>query len=234
MRLMAGPGRPHTGAPGRLPRGLAAAGMHLGLLTVCFSAVFTGWQRSIVTLPQWGVILLVAAALLAAGCWGGGRLLGRTPTRLLLTLAGLMALGLCYEPQLAASPWIAERLPEAVLSAQPGIALVGTTVLLLSWLAYLGARGERAGAWPQFRVAAGVATGLVLATSAFTYMLLHPAMGWPAAEALRPVLCLAQAGVVCIVLAGTSGAPGIRMGPHIYLGLTLILAFARNLLFPME
>jgi hypothetical protein len=29
---------------------------------VCASAVYTGWQVSIITYPQWGVMLLVAAA----------------------------------------------------------------------------------------------------------------------------------------------------------------------------
>jgi hypothetical protein len=207
--------------------------MHLGLLTVCASAVYTGWQRSIVTLPQWMAILLVSVALATSAVVARGHLAHTVP-RLLLALAGLMALGLSYDPQLAVIPRLGNELPEAFTSAQPGIALLGTLVLLLAWLAYRSAGGESASPWPPFRTASLVATGLVLATAAFMFILLHRSMGLPVSEVLRPALALAQGGIIATVLAGTSGGPGVDTAPHYCLALSLVLAFARNMAFPME
>lgn len=234
MAVMALGGRHRAGRSRSASRALWAMGMHLGLLTVCAAAVFTGWQRTIVSLPQWGAMLLVAVGLAVMSLWGGGRHLGRTPTRLLLTLGGLMVLGLGYDPQLAAIPGLGAHLPETLLSAQPSISMIGAVVLLVAWFGYVSAGGEDGVHWPQFRVAALAASGLTLAVIVFNYLLLHSVMDLPAAEALRPALSLAQAGALSVVLAGTSGGPGIRMAPHLYLSLALILAFARNLVFPME
>jgi hypothetical protein len=218
---------------GQLAARVAAVAMHGGLLTVCASAVFTGWQRSIVSIPQWGATLLVAVALAASAATARGHL-GHTVPRLLLALGGLMAFGLAYDPQLTAIPRLGSEVPEAFASAQPGVALLGTLVLLVAWLAYRSAGGESASPWPPFRTASIAATGLVLATAAFMFMLLHRSMGLPVSEALRPALALAQGGVLATVLTGSSGGPGIGAAPHYYLALSLVLAFARNMAFPME
>ena len=214
-----------------VPRLVAGTGIHLGLLIVCGSAAYTGWQRSIVTLPQWAVMLAVAVALLVGGLTGR---LQRTWVRLALALAGLLCLKLSYDPQITAIPRLAEGLPPAFTETYPSIALVGIVILFLSWVAYRSTGGEHGLGVIPMRWSSLLAAALVTATAAVAYMLLHQAHDLAPSAALRPALMAAQAGCLVAPLLSSGGGPVVGRAPHVYLALALIAAFARNMAFPME
>ena len=222
---------PRAGQMEALP---AAIGMHIGLGIVCASAIYTPWQKSIITYPQWAVMLLVAGALLVAGLsrWRG--VARRTWARLTLASAGLLVFRLCYDPQLGSVPRLAEELPESFLSTYPSIALIGIAVALVSWFLYTGAGGELDLGVIPFRRSVLGATGLAIAFSLVAYFLLARSHELPLSEMLRPVLTVAQGGALLFVLLGIGGGPGVRRAPHLYFAITLIAAFARNMAFPME
>jgi len=210
----------------------AAIGMHLGLLVVCASAVYTGWQRTIVTMPQWAMMLLVAATLLVAAISRRAGIAQQPWARGALALGGLLVLFLAYDPQLDAFPALAERLPGALLGAYPGIALPGVLLAFVSWLAYRSLGGESDAPVP-FRAAAWWAAGLLVALSLFAYSVLHGPHDLPIESTLRPILAATQGGLLVVVLSGIGGGEAVRLAPHVYLALALICAFARNMAFPV-
>ncbi|NSW57327.1 MAG: hypothetical protein HPY44_15030 [Armatimonadetes bacterium] len=212
----------------------AAVGIHLGMAIVCFSAVYTGWQSTIVTMPQWAVMLLVGVGLIYCGLRRGAATAVRCHVRMLLALGGLMAFQLCYEPQLANIPRFGEELPEVFTSTYPSIAIVGATVMLVSWLLYVGGGGQLPLGVIPLRNSVGIAVSLVAGIALFCYFMLHGPHDLFFAEALRPMLRAAQAGIIAGVLLSVGGGPGIHRIPHLYIGLTLVLAFLRNLAFPMQ
>ncbi len=211
----------------------AAVGMHVGLAIVCGSAVYTGWQRSIVTLPQWALMLILAATLLGIAFSRRPGIALRAWARGALALAGLLVLRLCYEPQLDSFARLGEELPEAFLMAYPGIALVGIVIAFASWLLYVGGGGLLPLGTIPARRSAFLATGLMVAFAAFCHFMLHGPHDLYLADTLRPILGVLQAGCLTVVLLSIGGGPGVRKAPHIYVAVTLIAAFIRNMAFPM-
>jgi hypothetical protein len=211
-----------------------AIGMHVGLAIVCASALYTAWQPTIITLPQWAVMILVGATLVGVGLSRRRGLECKSWVQLALGLAGLLVLRLCYEPQIGGIPRLGEELPQAFRDAYPSIALVGTAIAVVCWLAYRSAGGERGLTPPSFRHSAAGAAGLVMLLALVAFFILHRTHDLPASELLRPVLAAAQGGGLVVVLVGIGGGPGVRKSPHLYLGLTLLLAFVRNLAFPAQ
>lgn len=211
-----------------------AVAIHIGLGILCVSAIYTRWQSAIVALPQWGAMLLVASALLYAGLSGGVSMARRLWVRLTLGFGGLLVLGLCYDPQLAAIPRLGEELPQVFVDTYPSIALIGVIAAIVGWIAYLGAGGEMGHGPAPMRRSAAASVGLIAAFSLFAYALLHPAHALPGSSALRPILMALQGGALAVILPGVGGGVGIRKAPHLYLGLTLILAFVRNMAFPVQ
>lgn len=226
----------HVPPAGRAQALPAAIGMHIGLGIVCGSAIYTAWQTAIVSYAQWAVMLALGAALVAAGVIGYRRagLLRRTPTRSALAMGGLLAFSLCYDPQLEAIPRLGEDLPETFLATYPSIALIGVVIAFISWLAYRSTGGEVGLGVIPFRRSSVVAVGMVWALAMVMCLLLRGAHDLPAGDSLRPVLVALQAGGLVVTLLGIGGGPAVRGAPHIYIGLALILAFARNMAFPME
>ncbi len=210
----------------------AALGMHIGLAVVCGSAVYTGWQRAIVTLPQWGVMLLVAAALLAAALWRRSGMEKQVWVRGCLALAGLLLLFLCYDPQLGAIGPLADLLPAPLVFAYPSIALPAILLTFICWIAYRRGGGEPAEVVP-FRAAAWWAMGLIAALALFAYAVLHGPHSLALESTLRPILAATQGGLLVIVLTGIGGGPAVRRAPHVYMALALVLAFARNIAYPV-
>lgn len=211
----------------------AAVGIHLGLGIVCFSAVYTGWQTVIITYPQWAVMLGVAAALGYAAFAPRRGQPRRMWVRLTLALAGLLALRLCYDPQIAAIPRLGEELPRAFLDTYPGIALIGVVIALVCWAMFWNAGGELGLGTIPFRRSVAAAAGLVVLLAVVAHLLLHGPHDLPLSLTLRPILVVLQGAALVYVLLGIGGGPGVRRAPHVYFALTLILAFARNMAFPM-
>lgn len=224
----------HLAASNREPLIAGAVAIHVGLGIICASAIYTGWQSSVVSRPQWGAMLLVAAALLYAGLTGGPAMARRTWVRLTLGFGGLLVFGLCYDPQLAAIPRLGEDLPSAFADTYPGVALIGAIIAFAGWLAYRGAGGEMGHSPAPMRRSAAASIGLVVALAAFSYAMLHRAHELPASATWRPILMALQGGSLAVILPGIGGGPGIRKAPHLYLGAALILAFLRNMAFPMQ
>ena len=211
----------------------AAVGIHLGLGIVCFSAVYTGWQTVIITYPQWAVMLGVALVLAYAGLTPARGQARRLWVRLTLGLAGLLAFRLCYDPQIANIPRLGEELPRAFLDTYPGIALIGVVIALACWVLYRNAGGELGLGTIPFRRSVAAVLGLVVVLAVVAHLLLHGPHDLPLSMTLRPILAVLQGGALVYVLLGIGGGPGVGRAPHIYFALTLALAFARNMAFPM-
>ena len=217
---------PKVEPPQALP---AALGIHVGLAIVCASAVYTTWQRSIVTLPQWAAMLAVAFVLLATALPGGPDAVRRAVVRFTLALAGLLVFCLCYDPQIESFERVRDSLSATFLSTNPSIALVGVAIAFFSWLAYRSFGGERGSGAIPYRRSVTIATGLVILLALFMYAMLHDTHNLAASETLKPVMVFAQGGALVVVLLGIGGGPGVRKAPHVYLALALIAAFVRNL-----
>lgn len=213
---------------------VATIGVHLGLAMVCVSAIYTDWQRSMVTYPQWGVMLLTAGALLYVGLSRKPGVPQRGWARMTLALGGLLAFRLCYLPQLESIPRLAELLPAALLETYPSIALVGVIIALISWLLYARSdAGEQARPVPLLRSAL-LASALLLAIAAFNWLVVGRHHELMASEVLRPALIIVQGAGLLIVLLSMQGGPGIKRAPHIYIALSLVAAFIRNMAFPTQ
>lgn len=210
-----------------------AVGIHVGLAILCFSTVYSSWQRVIFTLPQWGAVLLVAAALLYAGLRRGPRTAVRTWSRLLLALGGVMAFRLAYSPSLDSIPRLAEELPAALLETYPGIGLIGVAVALVFWGLWASAGGHLPLGIIPFRKSILLAGGLAVGCALLAYFLLRGPHDLFVSESLGPILRILQVTGLSAMLVSIGGGAGVGRAPHIYIGLSLIAAFIRNIAFPM-
>jgi hypothetical protein len=84
------------------------------------------------------------------------------------------------------------------------------------------------------RRSAVLAGGLVIALSLVSYLILHRPHDLPPADTLRNVVMAMQAAALVVILMGVGGGRGVGRAPHVYLAVTLIAAFVRNLVFHTE
>jgi hypothetical protein len=210
-----------------------AIGMHVGLAILCFSTVYSSWQRVIFTLPQWGAVLIVAVALLYAGLRPGPRTALRAWVRLLLALGGLMAFRLAYSPSLDSIPRLAEDLPAPLLETYPGIGIIGVAIALVFWGLWASAGGHLPLGIIPFRRSALLAGGLAVGCAVLTYFLLSGPHDLFVSETLGPVLRIVQVTGLSAMLVSIGGGAGGGRAPHVYIALSLIAAFVRNIAFPM-
>ena len=113
-----------------------AVGVHVGLATVCVSAVYTiqpeGWFSS----RQWACFALIGVATVIVAAVGRGRAAASQVGRLLLALGGAAALYLAYDPLLGDLPGLSALTVGFLGQFDPGLEFAGVVVALVFWLAH--------------------------------------------------------------------------------------------------
>ncbi len=222
-----------------------AAGVHLGLLALCVSAVYTTEPYpSALSYPNpdrlWlgepSMIALVGAALVFIGvvhrarwaAWASGSV----PKVALI-------IGVCMAARVATLPTLDIVLPSVELprglsqeQGLPSVAIAVVAVFGLLWYLAGGARGEPL---PFVREVLAAALGLVVLVFALRYGLV--AAGYDTEKGvLSPletgylVAYIIGYAVLCVVASGISAARGFGRWPLLYVGLALIGHAARALL----
>ena len=219
-------------APSVAARGPApylAAGLHVGFLLVCASAAITA-QPDDYPKRAWGAPVLVGLTLVISFIATRGRFAIATWGRLLLALGIGMALGLAYDPQLKALPGLAGLEDSALGRYNPGLANVGSLIVLIFWLALAAAGAERPLLPAPLRGAVYAAFGLIAVTAIGMYFYLGSLYNL---EGPFQTVDLLQKGLQYVIVIGAalglSGAARVRGWPQLYVGLALLCAFARNI-----
>jgi len=207
----------------RPSRGLQAAwGIHLGLLLVAGSALYSK-QSPPLGPKQLGALVVVAVALIL---WAAlERRQGRVSSglRLLLGLAAALLLGLARAPRL--TTWVAEgQLAGDLLGyLRVNLGTIGVAVVFASWLVYYMAGGEREQPRAPMRRAVVAAGGLVVVLGVLIYAAFFNIYGrrGDLGAGLAMFQALQYVALVSALL-GSSGGPLVRRLPAFYLGLALL------------
>lgn len=205
-------------------------GVHLGLIAVCFGAVYTAQVPGAVTKMDYAGYALVGFALVLMGAIQALDITS-TASRGLLALGGAIALYLAYDPQLGGLPGGAAIAESPVGQFQPSVAHVGVVV---AGLALALQAGVGRGILPRevpFRRALLAAALLLLALMAVMWGGLRSVydLSMTTSPGLLVFRTIAY-GLLMFVCLTIPGVRGAGRAPHIYLGLALIGAVARNLL----
>ena len=206
-------------------------GVHLGLATVIFGAVYTSQieLRGMVPTLEWGRYGLVGLALVVVGiapAWGRS-----AAGRGLLALGAALALYLAYDPQLLGLPG-GERLFETPLvMLEPSLAHVGIIVAAV-FLAIQVAVDRRALPRPvPFRASLLIAGALLLGLMAIMWLAFRGL--YDLSMVTSPTLLIFRTlsyGLLMLVCLTIPGMRGVGRWAHIYLGLALIGAVVRNMM----
>jgi hypothetical protein len=209
------------------PAPYLALGVHLGLLLICVSAVYT--RQYGFSMLRWSGIGALGLVLLGSGLATRGLVALTKWGRLLLALAAGLLLALAYEPQLAEIPLLGRMgdLPYLPVS----LGSVGVALVLIFWLLCHLAQAEMGMLSPPFRQAVLVTGAALVGLAALLYFLFAPLYDMEGGEPTRLVVFnVFQYTVLLAGVVSTSGGPGIRGWPLLYLGLALLGAVAHNLL----
>jgi hypothetical protein len=205
-------------------------GVHLGLITVCVASVYTAQVQGAVTKMDYAGYALIGLALVLIGAIRAVDI-DSTASRGLLALGGAVALYLAYDPQLAGLPGGAAIAQSPVGQFQPSIAHLGVVVagLALALQAAIDRRVLPRGV--PFRRALLAAVLLLLALMAVMWGALRNI--YDLSMTTSPGLLVFRTvayGLLMFVCLTIPGVRSVGRAPHIYLGLALIGAVARNLL----
>lgn len=209
-----------------------AIGVHVGLLVVCASCVYTlepllfAFSRR-----QWLAFAVLGLALIGAVAFTGGRAAASRAARLLLALGAGLALWLAYRPLLEELPGLSGLLPPGLAQLQPGMGLVGLVIALIFWLVYRGVApaGIRPGA--PFRRAVLASAGLLLVLAAVMYLGLRGLYDLGGGlESLILTYYVVEYAVLLVISVEMSGAAGVGGLAHLYVGAALVIAAGRNLM----
>jgi hypothetical protein len=211
------------------PRAWPMSGVHAGVITVIFGAVYTAQVPGAVTTMEYAGYGLIGLALVLAG---GIRAveIGSAGSRGLLALGGAIALYLAYDPQVMALPGGGMLADSPVGMLEPNVAHVGVMVAGL-FLGLQAAVDRRVlPSHVPFRgalivaVAGLVALGMI--TSALLGRIYDLSMTTGASVLAFRTVAYGLLMLICLTIPGVRG---VRRAPHIYLGLALIGAVVRNL-----
>ena len=207
-------------------------GVHLGLAVVAFGAIYTSqiMIRGMVPRMEWvgyvvvGVALLVTGALPVAGFTSAA---GRG----LLALGATMLLYMAYEPQLVGLPGGERLLETPLVMFELSLAHVGIIIAGLFLALQVAVDRRMLPARVPFRAPLFAAMALLLALMGIMWLALRDVYDLsmttsPSVLVLRTV-AYGLLMLVCLTIPGVRGA---GRTPHIYLGLALLGAVARNLL----
>ncbi|MBD3291442.1 MAG: hypothetical protein GF393_00850 [Armatimonadia bacterium] len=205
-------------------------GVHAGLITVIFGAVYTTQVQGAVTKTDYAGYALIGLALVLMGAIRAIDIRS-TASRGLLALGGAVALYLAYDPQLGGLPGGAAIAESPVGQFQPSVAHFGVVVAGLALA--LQAAVDRRSLPREVPFRRALLAGVVLLLALMAVM-------WGGLRSIYDLSMTASPGLlvfrtiaygllmfVCLTIPGVRGA---GRAPHIYLGLALIGAVARNLL----
>lgn len=207
-----------------------AVGVHVGLVTVCASAVYTiqpeGWFSS----RQWASFALIGIVTLIVAAVGRGRAAASQVGRLLLALGAATALYLAYDPLLGDLPGLSALTVGFLGQFDPGLASVGVVVALVFWLAHrISNPGPCVCPLHCRAVVASAAAVLVVG------LVMHLALSGiydlsGTTSNLIVGFRVLQMAAIMLVALEMAGAVAVGAGAHVYVGLALLAATARNLM----
>ncbi len=207
-----------------------ALGVHVGLATVCVSAVYTiqpeGWFSS----RQWVSFALIGIVTLIVAAVGRGRAAASPVGRLLLALGAATALYLAYDPLLCDLPGLSALTVGFLGQFDPGLASVGVAAALVFWLAH---RISNPGpcVTPLYCKAVVVSAAAVLVVGLVMYLALSGIYDLSGTTSNLIVgFRVLQMAAIMLVALEMAGAVGVGALAHIYVGLALLAATARNLM----
>lgn len=208
-----------------------AVGLHLGLLIVCAGCVYTIHPEGWFSTRQWASFALIGLVLLAAAALTRGRVAAGYGGRMLLALGAATALYLAYDPLLADLPGLSALTVGFLGRFNPGLAIIGVLILLLTWVLGLVVQPRCEGRVCALRVAVLVALGLALGLALVMQLALGPLYDLSGTTGNAELAFrLVQVAIVILASAEMSGAAGVGAAAHCYVGLALLIAVARNLL----
>jgi hypothetical protein len=209
-----------------------AVGVHVGLLIVCASCVYTlepllfGFSRR-----QWLGFAALGLVLVGAVAFTGGRAAASRAGRLLLGLGAGLVLWLAYKPLLEDLPGLSGVVPAGLAQLEPGIGLVGLGIALIFWLVYRGVAREGIRPGAPFRRAVLASAALVLVLAAVMYLSLRGLYDLGGGlESLILTYYVVQYAVLLLICVEMSGAAGVGGLAHLYVGAALVIAVGRNLM----
>lgn len=206
-------------------------GVHAGLLTVAAGGVYTLQPPGFLDRMEYAGMALVGVALMLAA------ILTRRSThgmvaRGLLAVGGALLLYLAYDPQIVALTTAAALLESPVILYEPSLAHIGVVVAAL-FLALQAAVDRRL--LPdrvEWRPAIVAAAALMLLLAAAMWLGLrnvYDLSGTASSLSLLAFRVVAYS-LLMLVCVTSSGVRGVGVAPHIYFGLALIAAAARNMM----
>jgi hypothetical protein len=212
------------------PRWWPMIGLHAGLITVIFGAIYTVQVPGAVGRMEWAGYAAVGVALVLVGgvkAWDVRSPVGRG----LLALGGAIALYLAYDPQLVGLPGGAALLESPVGELQPSLAHVGIVVagVFLALQAVVDRRLLPA----EVSFRASVLAAVLLLVGLTVVMWLGLRGVYDLSMTVSPAFVIFRTvayGLLMFVCLTVPGVRAVARAPHIYLGLALLGAVVRNMM----
>lgn len=210
---------------------LVGAGMvHLGLLALAASAVWTVSPLSPLGLWEHFVLGLVGVVLVGAAIVGRARFAASITGKLLCGLGAGICLRLAVDPTLEDLPAISKALPMWVLNAYPGLPTIGWLLAGIGALVWwMG--GGRVGEVGVYRGVAMWVALLVIAAAVVTGTALQMA-GYEVPTYDNALLCwrTIETVVTLMVAMSVSGGHALGLWPAVTVGLGILGHVSRALM----
>lgn len=203
--------------------------MHVGLLLVCASAVYTV-QPPTMGMERWLGLGLLAIILLVWAAVTRGRCAFSDGGRLLTALAAGIALSLAADPQLASFSNFGETMPSWLMGLAPGLSMAGVIIASIFGLWYLYTLNNylRHGHAAPFRWGLHAAALLIIALGIVTFLALDRFYQMDVMDLATLLGNALQYYLLLLVVLSVSGRTGVGAVMQVYFAATLLLALARN------
>lgn len=205
--------------------------MHVGLLLVCASAIYT-LQPPTIGMERWLGLGLLAIILLVWAAATRGRCAFTDGGKLLTALAAGIVLNLAYEPQLANLGNFGENMPSWAMGLAPGLAMAGVILAASFGLWYLRTLNNylRHGHTAPFRWGLHAAFLLVIALGLITFLALDRLYQMEPMDLSALLGNALQYYLLLLIVINVSGRTGVGAVMQVYFAATLLLALARNVI----
>lgn len=211
-------------------RGLQAAwGIHLGLLLLAGSALYSK-QYPPLGVKQAGGLVLIAVALIVWAALESRRARVSSGLRLLIGLSAALVWSLAHAPRLAGWAISGQQSRDLLSYLQVNLGTVGVLVVFIAWLVYYLAGGEWEQPSPPLRRGVLLAGELIVVLGVVVYIAFFQIYGregdlGAGLTIFQALQFMALVGVV----VGSVGGPLIRRAPAYYLGACLLGVAALSL-----